>query len=379
MEEAELKEPEHYQADVARLLHELYYNKHYTSKAELYRQANKAKPVTHSIVNKFVDAQLPQELHYRAVRKIPRAITAHDKHEQWHADLIDLSKFKYQNSYHAWLMTVINIFSRKAYGRAMKTKGAVDVATAFGSIITEAGYAPRLLQTDNGTEWLNKQVQDLLREHGIIHRTVQVGDHHKQGVIERFNGTIMGKIARNMSANKTKNWVNYLPSILDSYNNSYHRTIKMTPNEADSEENEDEVADLWQIKREDTALEEALAKPIQVGSYVRIPVVKNIFEKGYSPSWSKEVYRVIDSHGGPDAKRLYKLQDTVSHQPLDRWYKLEEVQPVAPQRPLQSVEESIRAKKHEPSKPRQIEPRARQPRRAKETEARKAYIEHKFE
>jgi hypothetical protein len=31
------------------------------------------------------------------------------------------------------------------------------------------------------------------------------------------------------------------PSLVDTYNNKYHRTIKMTPNEASIKKNEDDV------------------------------------------------------------------------------------------------------------------------------------------
>ena len=73
--------------------------------------------------------------------------------------------------------------------------------------------------------------------------------------------------------------INKLDDIVNEYNNTYHRTIKMKP--VDVEDNtyidfEKEVND------KDPKL--------KVGDHVRISKYKNIFGKGYTPNWSEEIF-----------------------------------------------------------------------------------------
>ncbi len=46
-----------------------------------------------------------------------------------------------------------------------------------------------------GTEFLNHSFQNLLQAKGARHITVNVGDHNRQGLVERFNRTLEGIIA----------------------------------------------------------------------------------------------------------------------------------------------------------------------------------------
>ncbi len=77
-----------------------------------------------------------------------------------------------------------------------------------------------------------------------------------------------------MTHRSTQRWIDVLAAVLQSYNNSYHRTIGMAPNEV-NEQNEDEVArrmyppkmkPVWKFRVRDT---------------VRISRYKNRFAKGY--------------------------------------------------------------------------------------------------
>ena len=72
-----------------------------------------------------------------------------------------------------------------------------------------------------------------------------------------------------------------LDNILDKYNNTVHRTIKMKPI--------DVTSDSYAEYNEDSNV----TKPkFKVGDHVRISKYKNIFAKGYAPNWSEEVFVV---------------------------------------------------------------------------------------
>ena len=85
-----------------------------------------------------------------------------------------------------------------------------------------------------------------------------------------------------------KRYLDVLPDLLKSYNNSYHRSIKMSPIEV-NDKNEREVF-LNLFSQADEQGTENVAKIVfKAGMYVRIVKSKNIFEKGYTASWSKNI------------------------------------------------------------------------------------------
>ena len=74
-----------------------------------------------------------------------------------------------------------------------------------------------------------------------------------------------------------------LDDIVNKYNNTIQRTIKMKPIE---------VTDDYYAKSNGIAFNENPNKKdpkFKVGDHVRISKHKNIFAKGYTPNWSEEV------------------------------------------------------------------------------------------
>ena len=104
---------------------------------------------------------------------------------------------------------------------------------------------------------------------------------HNEGksvVAERFIKTLK-KIYKYMTSVSRNVYIDKLDDIVNEYNNTYHRTIKMKP--VDVENNtyidfEKEVDD-----------KDPKSK---FGDHVRISKYKNIFAKGYTPNWSEEVF-----------------------------------------------------------------------------------------
>ena len=82
-----------------------------------------------------------------------------------------------------------------------------------------------------------------------------------------------------MTAISKNVYINKLDDIVNEYNNTYHRTIKVKP--VDVKDNT--YIDFGKkVNDKDPK--------IKVGDYVRISKYKNIFAKGYMPNWSEEVF-----------------------------------------------------------------------------------------
>lgn len=67
------------------------------------------------------------------------------------ADLVDYQKHSRKNGGMKYILVVIDCFSRYAYTRPLRTKKAVDTATALDDIITSMNYPPSILVSDKGT------------------------------------------------------------------------------------------------------------------------------------------------------------------------------------------------------------------------------------
>ncbi|KAL4089968.1 hypothetical protein QTP88_024895 [Uroleucon formosanum] len=82
----------------------------------------------------------------------------------------------------------------------------------------------------------------------------------------------------------SRDWITILPALIDDYNNSMHRTIGMTPTQADAHPSrvtlKRDVVKTRKIK-------------FHVGDKVRISVYKGVFTKGYLPNWSTEIFTII--------------------------------------------------------------------------------------
>ena len=84
---------------------------------------------------------------------------------------------------------------------------------------------------------------------------------------------------------KSKNvYTDKLDDIVNEYDNSYHRTIKMKP--VDVKDNRY----IDSIELHPTGLHSNKDPKFKVGDHVRIFKYKNIFAKGYTPNLSEEVF-----------------------------------------------------------------------------------------
>ena len=104
----------------------------------------------------------------------------------------------------------------------------------------------------------------------------------KSVVAERFIRTLKNKIFKHMAAISKNVYFDVLDDIVNKYNNTVHRTIKMKPIEV--------TDDYYAEYNEDPSNKKN--PKFKVGDNVRISKYKSIFAKGYTPNWSEEVFIV---------------------------------------------------------------------------------------
>ena len=144
-----------------------------------------------------------------------------------------------------------------------------------------------MIQSDEGSEFTNKTVQKFFHDNNIQWYHIYNRDI-KCSICERYNQTILNKVYKNFTLNNNTIWIKYLNKLVKEYNNSYHRTIKMKPIDASKKSNENIVTKNYNFKI-------ANKKPkFSIGDKVRISLLKNIFEKGYTSNWSEQIYIIDD-------------------------------------------------------------------------------------
>ena len=103
----------------------------------------------------------------------------------------------------------------------------------------------------------------------------------KSVIAERFIRTLKNKIYKYMTSISKNVYIDKLDDIVNEYNNTYHRTIKM------------KLVDVKDNTYIDFEKEVNDKDPkFKVWDNVRIPKYKNIFAKGYTPNRSEEVFVV---------------------------------------------------------------------------------------
>ena len=101
----------------------------------------------------------------------------------------------------------------------------------------------------------------------------------KSVVAERFIRTLKNKIFKHMTAVSKNVYFDALDDIVNKYNNTVHRTIKIKPT--------DLTYDSYAEYNEDCNKKDIKFK---VGDRVRISKYQNTFAKGYTQNWSEEIF-----------------------------------------------------------------------------------------
>ena len=279
-------------------LRKIYYDPKtgFISAQKLYLKLNKTIPLTE--IQRFLDEQEIYQISKEVRAKYPfRHMIVYSSNDQWQIDLIDFSKYSRWNKGFKYLLCAVDVYSRKAFVMPIKSK--TFSTDAMKSILYIA--KPILIQSDNGSEFLNKSFQALLKSFKVQHTTAQVGDHNRQGMIERFNRTIEAMIAKYQESRKTNRYIDVLDDIVFNYNNTYHRTIKDTPeNRYIKNQSHGHIYDFNFVIK------------LSIGDKVRIIMEKKTFQKGYELKYSKAVYQICEGNGytfrlkGPDGIILPK-------------------------------------------------------------------------
>ena len=266
---------------------------------------------------------------HKPVRKTFRRRRTYSKgiNDLFQADLADMSALSRQNDGNRYLLTCIDVFSKRAWAVPLLNKSGDNVKRAFEKIFEDA--MPNMIQTDKGTEFLNSTVQALFAAHNIKHYTSENEDI-KAAVVERFNRTLKNKMWRYFTYSKSQKYIDVLDELLDSYNNTHHRSIGMAPSQVTDDKTQEIVDKLYPPKL-------MPVYTLEIGDKVRMSKGKHVFRKGYVQGWTDEICTItarhptdpatfgVQDYGGEDIKGKFYAQELQKVTKEDDVYEIEEV------------------------------------------------------
>lgn len=234
----------------------------------------------------------------------------------WALDLAEMGEWSDSNGGYKYILCVVDVFSRYAWCVPLKSKTAKEVWDAFSVVLAEA--KPEKVWVDQGGEFYNAVWTKELKKLGIVRYSTYGAS--KASMVERFIRTLKHAIWFEFLKKQVREWRSKLSDIVDKYNNTKHHGIDMTPTEARTEKGRASIT---------LQMGESVGghdKPqYAVGEWMRISRWKGLFEKGFHPNWSYEIYKIRAIKEGSPVR--YYLQDYDGER-VDGAFYSAELQPV---------------------------------------------------
>jgi hypothetical protein len=141
---------------------------------------------------------------------------------------VDLAgPFPTSNNGNHYLHVLIDIHSRFILLHALENKQMLTIALLWRDIFTTFGF-PKIIQSDNGTEFVNQIVKTMIEASGIDHRLVTPYHPRANGAAEKSVQTST-KLIKKLLMGVKKNWDIYVPFVQYCINQKIISRHQKTP------------------------------------------------------------------------------------------------------------------------------------------------------
>ena len=254
---------------------------------------------------------IAKEIFSPVIKKFQRIqIIPHYRDECWSIDLIDRSSLSKYNKNYKFIFTIIDNHTKYAWAIPLKDKSGKSTTTALKNLIETSKRKPDKIWSDRGKEFYNKTFLDFLKQSEI--QIYSTNSDLKAVFVERFNRALLDLMKEPMYIEGKACWLNHINNALNKYNNRVHGTTKMTPFEMVT--NTNKIINIKINKNEKIP-------KFQVGDYVRVPDKRNIYSKGYTTNWNRELFKIHKIN--PTNPVTYGLVDENNEQIEGKYYEQE--------------------------------------------------------
>lgn len=248
-----------------------------------------------------------------------RKIIAISKNHIWELDCAYMTKYKNYNNNYKFFLLCVDVLSRYVRTFPLKTLQGKEMVEALSEVTKDA--KPTKVRSDFGSEFINKHVKDFWAKLGV--EFYYSRNEVKSALAERSIQTLKSKLVKYMHKNKTKKWVKALSSITKSYNDTYHRSLKMSPSEAMKKPNHE----LYFAQYFTAEMKKNRKFKFNINDKVKISVLKKTFQRAYDEKWSKEVFFIMDRWKSSELP-VYRIK-SMTNEPIVGTFYEEELQLVS--------------------------------------------------
>ncbi len=274
-------------------LFDLYYKQHnYFGRDKLYKLCvSKKIDISRRQVLDWLNKQEIHQLH------APTFLSTNIQHtilkkpgKQIGIDLIDMQN--YVNDGYHYILTGIDLFSKKAYARPLKNKTGKATAQAMQNIIKKDIKSVSSIRSDNGSEFISEEFKSMLAKNKIRQVLSLPGKPQSNGNIERFNSTLKRLLRMAMRSTQSNDWPNLLKVIIENYNNTEARVTGQVPNKLDKSEDKGILSEVKNnISKSVLSKRDKDIVKFKPGDKVRIKLDEDDRERS-GETFSKQIYTV---------------------------------------------------------------------------------------
>ena len=107
----------------------------------------------------------------------------------------------------------------------LKDKKGITITNTFQKFLDETDHKPCKTWVDKVSEFYNRPIKSWLQDNDV--EMYSVHNEEKLIVVERYIGTLKNKIYKCMTLVSKSMYTDKLDEIINKYNNTYNRNIKM--------------------------------------------------------------------------------------------------------------------------------------------------------
>lgn len=273
--------------------------------------------ITNEKIRKFLSSQDCYTLHAPAHRKFQRDIVYADNIDQcWHLDLAYIDKIQKDNDNTSYLLVAVDVLSKMAFVRPLVNKTSETCKQALQDIFFKSKRKPESIYVDMGGEWNSTIFKTFLIKNDVKLYFAK-NTETKACIAERFIKTLKMKIARYLTYMNNNRYIDVLQNLVDSYNNSYNRSIAMKPKSV----NEKNILHVYnQLYKGRLSFVKGKAK-FSKGDHVRCSKLKRNFAKGHDNNYTDEIFIISKVYLKNPV--MYQIEDLQGEKIQGRFYEKE--------------------------------------------------------
>ena len=186
-----------------------------------------------------------------------------------------------------YLLVVVDIYSRFMFVVPLANRTSVLYVDALRKLFklmkSKYNFSPYAIVSDN--EFISTEYKSLLSKNNIKYIYSAPGPQHtKTAIVEKNIGTLKLMINRYLTHNKTRQFKQVLPQIVNAYNETKHSSIGVSPKYV--------MYHKW-IFPPKRLRQRPIDNNLKKGDIVRYRIYKNTFAKGHKPNYKSDLYVIV--------------------------------------------------------------------------------------